>query len=102
MSKTRGLNGLAKDDIGVSVHRNLNTSRRNALDSGDSPLKQFLNTVAANPDVLRDDSVLEIVTSEIVNMLCSIMSLRKEDMNITSSITAQGLDSLVSVEIRRW
>ncbi|KAL3264052.1 hypothetical protein ABHI18_001193 [Aspergillus niger] len=90
------------DGIRVSVHRNPDRSRRNTLDSGDSPLKQFLHTVAANSDVLRDDSILEIVTSEIVNMLCSIMSLRKEDMNITSSMTAQGLDSLVSVEIRRW
>ncbi|PYH62465.1 type I polyketide synthase [Aspergillus niger CBS 101883] len=63
MSKTRGLNGLAKDGIGVSMHRNLNVSRENALDSGDSPLKQFLNTVAANPHVLRGDSSLEIVTN---------------------------------------
>ncbi|GLA53092.1 hypothetical protein AnigIFM63604_010179 [Aspergillus niger] len=102
MSKTRGLNGLSMDGIRVSVHRNPDRSRRNALDSGDSPLKQFLNTVAANPDVLRDDLSLEIATSEIVNMLCSIISLRKEDMNITSLLTAQGLDSLVSVGIRRW
>ena len=63
MSKTRGLNGLAKDGIGVRMHRNLNVSRENALDSGDSPLKQFLNTVAANPHVLRGDSSLEIVTN---------------------------------------
>ncbi|GKZ30879.1 hypothetical protein AbraIFM66950_010568 [Aspergillus brasiliensis] len=102
MSRTRGLNGLAKDDIRVSVHRNLSTSRRSALVSGDSPLKQFLNTAAANPDVLRDVSSIEVVTSEIADMLCSIMSLRKEDMDITSSLTALALDSMVSVEIRRW
>ncbi|GLA02043.1 putative PKS/NRPS-like protein biosynthetic cluster [Aspergillus niger] len=30
------------------------------------------------------------------------MSLRKEDISITSSLTALGLNSLVSVEIRRW
>ncbi|PYH30922.1 fatty acid synthase S-acetyltransferase [Aspergillus neoniger CBS 115656] len=102
ISKTRGLNGLAKDDVRVSVHRNLSTSRSTALVSGDSPLKQFLNRVAANPDILNDDSSLEIVTGEIVNMVCSIMSLRKEDMDVTSSLTALGLDSLVSVEIRRW
>ncbi|RAH63166.1 fatty acid synthase S-acetyltransferase [Aspergillus piperis CBS 112811] len=102
ISKTRGLNGLAKDDVRMSVHRNLSTSRSNALVSGDSPLKQFLHRVAANPDVLSEDSSLDIVTSEIVNMLCSIMSLRTEDMDVTSSLTALGLDSLVSVEIRRW
>ncbi|OJZ90228.1 hypothetical protein ASPFODRAFT_56562 [Aspergillus luchuensis CBS 106.47] len=102
ISKTRGLNGLAKDDVRMSVHRNLSTSRSNALLSGDSPLKQFLHRVAANPDVLSEGSSLDIVTSEIVNMLCSIMSLRTEDMDVTSSLTALGLDSLVSVEIRRW
>ncbi|GKZ56162.1 hypothetical protein AnigIFM49718_001386 [Aspergillus niger] len=30
------------------------------------------------------------------------MSLRKEDISITSSLTALDLNSLVSVEIRRW
>lgn len=46
--------------------------------------------------------VLDLVARALRHRLCSILMLRVEEVDISHSVTAHGLDSLNAIELRNW
>ena len=90
-------------DVRMSMYRNSDHS--NSLRSptaGNESLKSFLSAVAANPSLLADTSSLGFLSREIGACLCSFVQIPVEDLSLTRSLTAMGIDSLLAIEVRNW
>lgn len=68
----------------------------------DSGLRQFLADAEANPAMLRDESSVEFLAREVGKTLCGFLLIPVEQVDISSSISSLGIDSLVAIELRNW
>ncbi|KAJ5484831.1 hypothetical protein N7539_004819 [Penicillium diatomitis] len=48
------------------------------------------------------DQAQDIIAQALLNKLCSLLMLSVEDVDVSKSISAFGLDSLVAIEVRHW
>ncbi|KAL9623833.1 MAG: hypothetical protein Q9160_001824 [Pyrenula sp. 1 TL-2023] len=91
-----------KRDIRLSLYRNLETATLTEGRGANEELKQFLATVAATPSMLNEQPNVDYITHEIGKLLRSLMLQSEDDIDVKQSLTSVGIDSLVSIEIRKW
>jgi aryl carrier-like protein len=92
-----------KRDVRMSLYRQLESYlEETSLECSDGGLRALLNSAASGPDVLYDPRNLEIITGEIGRTICSFMMWPEENLDLTQSLAAMGVDSLVGIEIRNW
>ncbi|KFZ19179.1 hypothetical protein V501_00783 [Pseudogymnoascus sp. VKM F-4519 (FW-2642)] len=91
-----------KRDVRMSLYRYLESSEEKTTDTKDGRLQALLNSVSVNPKVFQDQTSLELVTSAIGHTLCSYVLQPQEDLDVTTSLSSLGIDSLVSIEFRNW
>ena len=91
-----------KRDVRMSVYRNSEATASFATTEGNEPLKVFLSAIAANPSLLADTSSLDFLSQEIGACLCSFVQTPVEELNVTRSLAAMGVDSLLAIELRNW
>ncbi|KAI2915447.1 hypothetical protein CBS147371_5732 [Aspergillus niger] len=66
-------------------------------------LKAFMASVEADPEVvLKEPASLEVVTREMAVKIYTFMLHPLDDLDVNVSLTALGVDSLVTIEIRNW
>lgn len=65
-------------------------------------LKHFLDRVRRDPTLLVEETSIELLAEEIGKRVFSFLLKAEEDVSPSLSMTDIGLDSLVSIELRRW
>ena len=91
-----------KRDIRMALYRNLEVAADTSGGMASEGLKEFLSSASIDPAILDDKASLDFLTREIGHRICSFMLQPEEDLDVTRSLSAMGVDSLVSIEIRNW
>ena len=96
-----------KQDARLVIYHNAGASnsssnKSNSNSRSSDQLKQFISTLEANPSLLNSRAALELLTREIGNTIYTFMLQPIEDLDVTQPLTALGVDSLVTIEIRNW
>lgn len=74
----------------------------NQREPGEASLKEFFNGCNANPSILKTDKSIMYLANEIVTALSKFRMREDEALDLDTSLDALGVDSLLSVELRRW
>jgi len=93
---------LWKNDPRSAVYRNfeMEESAASVPHAQDSHLKQFISNASQNPSSLSSPEAAEYLAKEIGATLQGFMM--REDLDVGMSLSALGVDSLVSIELRNW
>lgn len=91
-----------KRDIRMALYRNLEVAADTSGGTASEGLKEFLSSASVDLAILDDKASLDFLTQEIGHRICSFMLQPEEDLDVTRSLSAMGVDSLVSIEIRNW
>ncbi|RDA88225.1 hypothetical protein CP532_0333 [Ophiocordyceps camponoti-leonardi (nom. inval.)] len=91
-----------KRDIRMSLYQHVQQDESSVGHSRDDTLHSFIKAVVADPKMLDDPTALELLTKEIGRAFCAFMALSEEDLDVRSSLSSMGLDSLVAIEFRNW
>lgn len=89
-------------DARMSRYRNLEAATASRGGESNDDFKQFLATVTKLPSMLNDQSSLGFIAHQLKKLLCTLMLLSEEDIDVRQSLPAFGVDSLVAIEIRKW
>lgn len=97
---------LYKGELRVCLYNNIApvvTDESDDSNAGrDDGLRALLSQAEADPSILEDPETLRRVSWEIGRTLFSFLLLPEENLDISLTLTAIGIDSLVSIEIRNW
>ncbi|KAK3328126.1 polyketide synthase [Cercophora scortea] len=99
-----------KHDIRMAAAHNQTTSTNTTAalsqTSSSNPtsqdLPQFLATAHTDPSILDVPENRAFLTRQIGLRLCNFMFRPEEELDVSMSLTALGVDSLVAIEIRNW
>jgi len=91
-----------KMDSRMSIYQNLETVHVSVGGAANEGLKLFLGNSAINPSVLREKAGVDFLAREIGLKLFNLMLKPEEDLDISASLSAIGVDSLMAIEIRTW
>lgn len=95
---------LWKRDKRMSIYRNMeasNTSHSGAAAENDE-LETLLSAIEADPKTLNEKATIEELTKEIGSTIYKFMLQPVEELDVGKSLSALGVDSLVTIEIRNW
>jgi NADP-dependent 3-hydroxy acid dehydrogenase YdfG len=95
-----------KRDIRMSAYRNLEQEMGSETTSstceGDDKLNVFLEVAASDPQLLLQDSSIVLVAEQVGTTLLSFMMKPSDELDVSLSPAAMGIDSLVATELRTW
>lgn len=86
----------------MSIYRNLEAVSEVAVASTSGALSQFLSNARVTPSLLDERGNIEFLATEIGLRLFSFLMRSPDELDITLSLTAVGLDSLIAIEMRNW
>jgi len=93
---------LWKRDPRMAIYRNIETtSTAEKTEAGDQ-LKQFLSSMMSDPSRLDQKSSADIVAEELRKCLSNFLPKGDEEIGMTLTLSAMGIDSLVAIEVRNW
>lgn len=91
-----------KRDPRMSVYRNIQkTSMAEGGEVADH-LKQFLSSVMADPSKLRKKESADTIAQELGKCVSNFLMKGNEEIELGSTLSAVGVDSLVAIEVRNW
>lgn len=87
----------------MAIYRNIERVATAANDSNTSnALRTFLSSLMAEPDKLDDKASVDLVTGAIGERLSTFLMRTEQDLDLTQTLSALGVDSLVGIELRNW
>ncbi|KAF2788729.1 putative polyketide synthase [Melanomma pulvis-pyrius CBS 109.77] len=91
-----------RQDRRLGYYHNTHTQNKTKeLSSGDR-LQEFIADARKNVLLLDEDTSVKLLAEEIGRRIFAFMLKSEEEVNFQLSIASMGLDSLVSIELRRW
>ena len=91
-----------KRDPRMAIYRNIQkTSVVDGTEAADH-LKQFLSSMMSDPSKLDHKSSAETIAKEVGNCVSNFLMKGDEEIDLSSTLTAVGVDSLVAIEVRNW
>lgn len=95
---------LWKKDRRMAVFHNANAHDTADISksASESALVSFLATTRSQPDLLQTADARKFIATEIGKKLFNMLLRPIDDLDITSSLTDLGMDSLVAIEMRSW
>lgn len=96
-------NGIIwKRDPRMAIYRNIeNVSADRGGEAADG-LKQFLSTMMADPNKLDQKASVDLLAREIGNRVSTFLMKGEDDIDLSLTLAAVGVDSLVAIEVRNW
>ncbi len=91
-----------KRDPRMSIYRNIQKVSTAESTASGSQLKQFLSSVAKEPSKLDQKSSADIIAKELGNCISNFLMKGDQGTDLSLSLSAAGVDSLVAIEIRNW
>ena len=95
-------NIIWKSDARMSLYRNLENATDSAESTSNQDLKRFVDDAMARPSILSDEQSSIFLATEIGKRIFEFMLKPEDELDIKLSLTAIGVDSLISIEIRNW
>ena len=91
-----------KRDPRMAIYRNIQkTSVAEGTEVADH-MKQFLSKMMAVPSKLDLKSSADTIAKEVGNCVSNFLMKGDEEIDLSSTLTALGVDSLVAIEVRNW
>ncbi|KAI3392455.1 hypothetical protein diail_5699 [Diaporthe ilicicola] len=91
-----------KRDPRMSIYRNI--QKTSAAEGGAvaDHLKQFLSSVMADPGKLGNKESADTVARELGKCVSNFLMKGSDEIDLSSTLSAVGVDSLVAIEVRNW
>ncbi|KAL6890027.1 hypothetical protein GGI43DRAFT_425686 [Trichoderma evansii] len=90
-----------RKDVRMSVFRNIRSQAKGGASS--DGLRQFLTAAKASPEMLSKPESVVLLSQEIGKKLLGLVLRPADDeIDVSLSLAALGLDSMVAVEMRAW
>jgi aryl carrier-like protein len=86
----------------MAIHRNIENVSLDHGGEGSDVLKVFLSTMMADSGKLEQKDSVDIVAREIANRVSTFLMKGEEDIDLSLTLAAAGVDSLVAIEVRNW
>ncbi|PVH94050.1 KR-domain-containing protein [Periconia macrospinosa] len=90
-----------KRDVRMALYRNRDINQE-TVTIGTDHVKNFIESVASDPDILNLEQNLGFLTREIGLCIKSMIFNLDDELDPGCKLTDAGVDSLVSIEIRNW
>lgn len=92
-----------RTDDRMSAYRNIDfSSSVSTSTAANDGLRRFLQTGASSPDSMRTPAGVEFLACEVGSTLFSFLMRSDEPLDLNISLSALGIDSLISIELRNW
>ena len=91
-----------KRDMRMALYRNLENADTIDTSGANEALKHFLSSVATDSALLNNASSVEFLAHEIGVTLFGFMLKPLDDLDVTAPLSALGVDSLISIELKNW
>lgn len=97
-----GNNIIWKRDARMAIYRNIEKVDTEGAGQVGDRLKQLMVSFKADPSKLDDKDTIEILAQEIANTVSTFLMKGEEGVDLSSTLSAAGVDSLVAIEVRNW
>jgi aryl carrier-like protein len=91
-----------KRDPRMAVYRNSENVSAVNVSAANEGLRQFLETISMDPVKLDRQSSIDFLAHEIGAQVHNFLMKPEEELDISATLTAVGVDSLTAIEIRNW
>ncbi|KAG6354258.1 hypothetical protein INS49_004863 [Diaporthe citri] len=91
-----------KRDPRMSIYRNI--QKTSMVEGGEvaDHLKQFLSSVMADPSKLSNKESADTIAQELGRCVSNFLMKGNEEIDLSFTLSAVGVDSLVAIEVRNW
>ena len=86
----------------MAIYRNIQKSSAVEATEAADHLKQFLGSVVSDPSKLDQKSSADVIAKELGKCVSSFLMKGDEEIDLSLTLTATGVDSLVAIEVRNW
>ena len=93
---------LWRRDLRMAIYRIIQKTSVVGVTEVADHLKQFLSSLRSNPTKLDLKSTVETIAREVANCVSTFLMKGDEAIDLSSTLTAIGVDSLVAIEVRNW
>ena len=91
-----------KRDPRMAIYRNIQkTSVLEGAEAADH-LKHFLSNMTSDPSKLDEKSAADTIAREVGNCVSNFLMKGDGEIDLSSTLAAIGVDSLVAIEVRNW
>jgi len=91
-----------KRDPRMAIYRNIQKTSSLETDETTDHLKQFLASVMSDPGKLDQKTSVEMIATELALCVTSFLMKGDDEIDLSLSLAAAGVDSLVAIEVRNW
>lgn len=91
-----------KRDPRMAIYRNIERASTVERTSAGGQLKQFLSSMFSDPSRLDLKSSADTIAKELGDRVSNFLLKGDEEIDLTSTLSALGVDSLVAIEVRNW
>ena len=91
-----------KRDPRMAIYRNIQKASEFEGTEATDHMKQFLSTMMSDPGKLDQKSSADAIAKEVGKCVSNFTMKADEEIDVSSTLGAAGVDSLVAIEIRNW
>lgn len=91
-----------KRDPRMAIYRNIENVASDTILEGGDGLKNFLSSMLADTSKLEQAASVQFLAREIAKRVSTFLMKPEEDIDLSLTLQAVGVDSLVAIEVRNW
>ena len=91
-----------KRDPRMAIYRNIQKTTETEVVGANDAIKNFLTNMMNDPSKLDQSSSVHTISKELGNCVWNFLMKGDEEVDLTCTLTAVGVDSLVAIEVRNW
>lgn len=91
-----------KRDPRMAIYRNIQKTSVAVDAEATDHMKQFLSRMMGDPSKLDQKASADMLAKEVGNCVSNFLMKGDEEVDLSSTLTTVGVDSLVAIEVRNW